>query len=161
MDLSLNDALIVEGSKIVQRSIGIRKGRIEKIGLHRIRASKEIDCFGKIVMPGLIDMHVHFREPGLTHKEDWGSGSRAALAGGITTVFDMPNTNPQTTTMGRLREKIGIASRKSFCNFGIHFGATAENIGENPVNIPKTAIAYAVVFFLLKLWIPNCHLRAS
>ena len=123
MDLALNNALILENRKVVERSIGISGGKISKISRHHIRAAREIDCFGKLVLPGLIDVHVHFREPGMTWKEDWGSGSRAAIAGGITTVFDMPNTKPQTTTFRTLKQKIKLAKKKSYCNFGIHFGA--------------------------------------
>ena len=130
MDLALNNALILENRKVVERSIGISGGKISKISRHHIRAAKEIDCFGKLVLPGLIDVHVHFREPGMTWKEDWGSGSRAAIAGGITTVFDMPNTKPQTTTFRALKQKIKLAKKKSYCNFGIHFGATGGNVGE-------------------------------
>jgi dihydroorotase len=130
MDLALNNALILENRKVVERSIGISGGKIREVSLHHIKAKKEIDCFGKLLLPGLIDVHVHFREPGFTYKEDWASGSRAALAGGITTVFDMPNTRPQTTTVKALAQKIKLARKKSYCNFGMHFGATAENINE-------------------------------
>ena len=130
MDIALNNALILENRKVVERSIGISNGKIRKISTHRIKAAREIDCFGKLLLSGLIDVHVHFREPGFIHKEGWNSGSRAAVAGGITSVFDMPNTRPQTTTLKALSQKIKLAKKKSYCNFGIHFGATGENIAE-------------------------------
>src|SRR3989344_7922311 len=130
MDLALNNALILQNRKVVERSIGISGGKISRVSRHPIKAARSIDCFGKFLLPGLIDVHVHFRDPGLTNKEDWASGSRAAVAGGVTTVFDMPNTKPQTTTAKTLEQKIRLAKKKSYCNCGIHFGATADNIGE-------------------------------
>ena len=92
---------------------------------------KEIlDCTGKWVLPGLIDCHVHFRVPGAEHKEDWKTGSIAAAHGGITTVMDMPNTNPPTTTIGALEQKTAIAQRDSVVRFALHFGASNGNISE-------------------------------
>ena len=76
-----------------------------------------IDATGCFVLPGVIDSHVHFREPGLTEKADIESESRAAAAGGVTTFFDMPNTNPQTTTLEALEQKFELASRKSHVNY--------------------------------------------
>ncbi|MCK4883664.1 MAG: dihydroorotase, partial [Candidatus Diapherotrites archaeon] len=81
----------------------------------------------KVLLPGMIDTHVHFRVPGGEHKEDWTTGSCAAAAGGVTTVLDMPNTNPPTTTVDRLKEKRDIASSKSIVDFGFHFGAEFGN----------------------------------
>jgi len=92
--------------------------------------AEEIDCTGKYVLPGVIDAHVHFRSPGHEEKEDWESGSRAALMGGVTTVFDMPNTNPQTTTLDALEEKRALAKAKSLVNFGLFFGGTGRNLEE-------------------------------
>ncbi|MBQ2950055.1 MAG: dihydroorotase [Prevotella sp.] len=90
---------------------------------------KVIDASGCYVLPGVIDDHVHFREPGLTAKADIDSESCAAAAGGVTSYFDMPNTNPQTTTVEALEEKFEIASRKSHVNYSFFFGATNENVG--------------------------------
>ncbi len=89
-----------------------------------------IDCKGQWILPGAIDPHVHFRTPGGEHKEDWKTGSKAAVAGGITTVLDMPNTNPPTTTSERLNEKRKIAKANSLCNFGFYFGASINNLDE-------------------------------
>ncbi len=87
-----------------------------------------IDAKDCILLPGVIDTHVHFREPGLTHKADFDSESRAAAAGGVTTVFDMPNTLPQTTTLEAWEEKCAIAESKCLVNYGIFFGATHDNV---------------------------------
>lgn len=87
-----------------------------------------IDASGCFVMPGVIDDHVHFREPGLTVKADIDSESRAAAAGGVTTYFDMPNTIPQTTTLEALEEKFAIAAQKSHVNYSFFFGATNDNV---------------------------------
>ncbi len=85
---------------------------------------------GKVLIPGLIDCHVHFRDPGSPEKEDWTTGSAAALAGGITTVLDMPNTNPATITVEALEAKRAVAKAKSLVNFGLFFGATKDNLDE-------------------------------
>ncbi len=99
----------------------------------------EIDATGLLLIPGVIDDQVHFREPGLTHKGDIYSESRAAVAGGITSYFEMPNTKPQTTTIDLLEEKYNIASEKSFANYSFLMGVTNDNIDElkhvNPRNV--------------------------
>lgn len=92
-----------------------------------IPVDESIDGRGAYILPGIIDTHVHFRDPGLTHKGDFCSESRAAAAGGVTTVFDMPNCQPQTTTIEALDEKRRIAAAKSVVNYGFLFGATAGN----------------------------------
>ncbi len=89
-----------------------------------------IDAENKFVLPGVIDEHVHFREPGLTHKADFETESRAAIAGGVTSFMDMPNVNPQTTTNQLLNERIELASEKSLANFAFYLGATNNNIDE-------------------------------
>ena len=106
-----------------------------------MQAKEVIDAKGKIVIPGIIDPHVHIREPGLTHKEDFQSGSRAAAKGGITTFLDMPNTMPPTTNAERLEEKRRLA-RKSVVNYGFHFGSTLDNLDEikNAKNIASVKI---------------------
>ena len=104
----------------------IKAGIIAKIGKHR-DVGKVIDCQGLVLLPGLIDGHVHFRTPGFEYKEDWLTGSRAAAKGGVTAVLDMPNTNPATVDYKALEQKRKLA-QKSLVNFGFHFGATGENI---------------------------------
>jgi len=91
---------------------------------------EKIDGTGKILMPGLFDPHVHFRDPGLTTKEDFLTGTSAAVAGGVTTVFDMPNTIPPATTVAILDEKKNILSKKALCNFGLFIAAGKNNIDE-------------------------------
>jgi len=94
---------------------------------------KIVDASGCFVLPGIIDDHVHFREPGLTEKADIDTESRAAAAGGVTTYFDMPNTVPQTTTLEALDEKFSIAARKSHVNYSFFFGATNDNVDLFPL----------------------------
>ncbi len=92
--------------------------------------TKIIDAKGLLLLPGIIDDQVHFREPGLTHKGDIYSESRAAVAGGVTSFMDMPNTNPQTVTIDILNEKYIIGSENSFTNYSFYLGATNTNIDE-------------------------------
>lgn len=91
---------------------------------------EEIDIEGKILMAGGIDAHVHFREPGMTHKADIGSESRAALLGGITSFIDMPNNNPPAITIGQIENKLAAAKGRSYANFGFHIGASNSNAAE-------------------------------
>ncbi|MCX7997035.1 MAG: dihydroorotase [Patescibacteria group bacterium] len=95
-----------------------------------VRADREIDCEGKLIFPGMIDTHVHFRDPGLTAKGDALTESRAAVAGGVTTVCDMPNTVPNTTSLALVKQKQAIYAKKCLCNFGIYIGATRDNLDE-------------------------------
>lgn len=114
-----------------RRDIGVRDGRIEAIGAIDGRLAGEvIDCKGLHVLPGVIDSQVHFREPGLEHKEDLESGSRAAVLGGVTTVFEMPNTNPLTTDADRLADKIQRGTDRMHCDFAFWVGGTHENAGD-------------------------------
>lgn len=87
-----------------------------------------IDASGCFVLPGVIDDHVHFREPGLTRKADIESESRAAAFGGVTSYFEMPNTNPQTTTLEALEDKFALGAQKSHVNYSFFFGATNDNV---------------------------------
>ena len=102
--------------------LAIEDGKIAKISKSAIEGEKEIDLKGQIVLPGLIDPHVHFRDPGLTYKEDFRTGSMAAANGGFTFVMDMPNTVPKTNTYDAFKEKQKIAESKSVVNFGLHAG---------------------------------------
>lgn len=136
--------IVNEGSRY-KADIILNNDRIEEIikdGSSTDAAAFEniIDAEGCIVMPGVIDTHVHFREPGLTHKADMESESRAAAFGGVTSVFEMPNTKPQTTTIEALEEKRVIAREKMHINYSFFPGATNDNIEElkrmNPTTIP-------------------------
>lgn len=115
--------------RLEDKNILVVNGRISKITSKLPKAKKTLNAKGNIIIPGLIDCHVHFREPGLTHKGDFLTESRAAAKGGITTVLDMPNTIPPTITAKNLEEKRKLA-RKSVVNYGFHFGSTLENLQE-------------------------------
>ncbi len=129
MSWLIKNCRLLHENKSVSKNICIDDGKIAEISASKKKADKTIDAQNNFVIPGLIDSHVHFREPGFSHKEDWLSGSRAAAAGGITTVLDMPNTNPATTTLRNLVQKRKIAA-KSIVNYGFHFGASKTNLDE-------------------------------
>ena len=100
-------------------------------------STQVIDATGKYLIPGIIDEHVHFREPGLTHKADIYTESRAAVAGGVTSFMDMPNTIPQTTTQELLQQKFDFAAEKSLANYSFYLGATNDNLDEIMKTDPK------------------------
>ena len=129
MSILIKNGKIYINGALIKKNIFIKDHKIIKITSQNLKADKTIDAKNKIIIPGLIDGHVHFREPGQTHKEDFLTGSMAAAAGGITTILDMPNTNPPTTNLQRLDEKRKLA-RKSIVNYGFHFGSTNNNIAE-------------------------------
>lgn len=132
--LLIKNCKVLINGEFLERNILIDddKGKIAKIAVaaELKTADEVIEASGKYALPGLIDIHVHFREPGMTHKEDFLTGSRAAAAGGVTTVFDMPNTKPATTTVALLNEKRKIAAAKCLVNYGLYLGATINNINE-------------------------------
>lgn len=126
----INGATIVnEGSQITGNLL-IENGIISKISLHEIESQDAvvIDAKGLLLLPGVIDDQVHFREPGLTHKGDIASESRAAVAGGVTSFMEMPNTKPATITEELLEAKFEIAARTSFANYSFYIGATNDNL---------------------------------
>ncbi len=115
------------------RDVAVTNGMIVGIGdLSRWSAGKRVDCRGLHVLPGVIDSQVHFREPGLTHKEDLETGSRGAVLGGVTSVFEMPNTNPLTTTAETLGEKVRLGMHRMHCDFAFWVGGTHENAKDVP-----------------------------
>lgn len=124
-DLVLKNLKLLDYSGEV--SLAIEDGKIAKISKSSIEGDKEIDLKGQLVLPGLIDPHVHFRDPGLTYKEDFRTGSMAAAHGGFTFVMDMPNTVPKTNTYDAFKEKLKIAQSKSVVNFGLHAGYSTLN----------------------------------
>tara|TARA_A100001011_G_scaffold400823_1_gene519412 strand:- start:570 stop:1901 length:1332 start_codon:yes stop_codon:yes gene_type:complete len=138
----INGKLVNEG-EISQQDLLIEGNRIAQIGNHikTYENVKVIDASGKYIIPGLIDDQVHFREPGLTHKASIASESKAALAGGITSFLEMPNTNPQTTTIKEWDLKNEIASKSSFANYGFMFGGTNDNLDQIIALDPKTVPA--------------------
>ncbi len=132
MKIILQNANIVNEGKISKNDLLINDDIIEKISDNIIPIGNEklIDIKGCFLLPGIIDDQVHFREPGLTHKGSIYSESKAAVAGGITSFFEMPNTNPQTTTIQKLNQKFETASKNSFANYSFMFGGTNKNFSE-------------------------------
>lgn len=130
--------LILKGGTVVNhdgegvRDLGIRAGKIAAIGDVAGSARETIDCRGLHMLPGVIDTQVHFREPGPTHKEDLESGSRSAVMGGVTGVFEMPNTDPPTTTAEALADKVKRARGRMHCDFAFYVGGTRDNIKQLP-----------------------------
>ncbi len=126
----IKNARMVNDAQILDGDLLIRDGRIEQVSSEIAvpDRAKILDADGKVLMPGMIDDQVHFREPGATHKGDIASESSAAIAGGITSFMEMPNTAPQTTTLEALEQKYVLAAEKSLANFSFYLGATNDNI---------------------------------
>lgn len=132
-DLVLKGGVLVNHDGAGRRDVGVANGRIAAIGdLSAASAGQIIDCAGLHVVPGVIDSQVHFREPGLTHKEDLETGSRAAVLGGVTAVFEMPNTNPLTTDAATLADKVKRGLHRMHCDFAFWVGGTHENANDVP-----------------------------
>lgn len=127
MDYIIKNGIVVNEGAMEQRDLFVHDGRLVESSA-TLRAPQEFEADGCYVLPGVIDTHVHFRDPGFPAKADFATESRAALAGGVTSVIDMPNTNPQTTTLEFLEEKEQMAARKSAVNYGFMLGATNDNI---------------------------------
>ena len=134
--MSDNFSLIIKNGncyiqgKFQKIDLGLSGNKISKIGKLDNSNTKSIDAEGKIVLPGVIDTQVHFREPGANNAENLESGSRAAVAGGVTSVFEMPNTNPPTSTFEEYNKKLEAAKNRMFCNYAFYFGATPNNMKE-------------------------------
>lgn len=129
----IKNARIVNEGKIFSGDILIENNFIKEVGPSISAKSSDVHVFDaedNYVLPGVIDDQVHFREPGLTHKADIESESKAAVAGGITSFIEMPNTNPQTTTIEKLEEKFDIAAKTSWANYSFMFGGTNDNLNE-------------------------------
>ncbi len=127
----IKNAKIINEGQILEKDILISGDFIEKIADNISDANATIiDAAGNYIMPGIIDDQVHFREPGLTHKGNIASESKAAIAGGITTFMEQPNTNPQTTTISKLEEKFNLAAQTSYANYSFLFGGTNDNLEE-------------------------------
>ena len=129
------DLIIKNGSSYIdgelkELNIGIKDSKIVEIGKIVTETKHILDATNLIVLPGCIDTQVHFREPGSTDAEDLNSGSRAAIAGGITSVFEMPNTNPPTSSKKEFYNKLNLAKNRMYCNYAFYFGATPDNYKE-------------------------------
>lgn len=132
MNILIKNAFVVNEGQIIQQDLRVKGDQIHQIGsgLTPLEGEEIIEAKGKYLLPGLIDDQVHFREPGLTHKANIYSESRAAVAGGITSFIEMPNTIPQTTTIEKLDEKFAIAKENSLANYSFMFGGTNDNFEE-------------------------------
>lgn len=130
-DLLITGGTVVSGEASIAADVAVKDGLVMAVGAPgTLPAGVEIlDASGQFVLPGAIDVHVHFREPGYTHKEDWESGTAAAAMGGTTTVFEMPNTHPPTRSVTELRQK-QEAARKAYVDYGIYGLLAEDNIGE-------------------------------
>ena len=129
------DLIIKNGSCYIDKDlknhdIAIKDGKIIEIGKINNETKEIFDAKGLIVLPGCIDTQTHFREPGSTDTEDLHSGSRAAIVGGITSVFEMPNTNPPTSNKLEFQKKLDLAKNRMYCNYAFYFGATPDNAAE-------------------------------
>lgn len=137
--------LVIEGnvyyqSRLTKCCVGIDEGKIVQVK-KVLKGDTHLDFGDKLVLPAGIDVHVHFREPGFTHKEDFQTGSMSAAFGGIATVLDMPNTKPPTITPKAINAKIEIGRKKSFVDFGIYGGAV---VGESVKQSASLCTAFKV-----------------
>jgi dihydroorotase len=129
-DLLIRGGIAATPGGVAQADIGVRGGRIASIGsLAGARAGEIFEAKGLHILPGVIDTQVHFREPGNEHKEDLETGSLAAVLGGVTGVFEMPNTNPPTTTRAAIEDKLARARGRMHCDYAFYAGATPANVG--------------------------------
>lgn len=134
MNYYIKNATLVNEGQSFLANVFVSEGKIAKIVAEGepfdCGSATVVDATGKHLIPGIIDEHVHFREPGLTHKADLYTESRAAVAGGVTSFMDMPNTLPQTTTQELLEQKFALAAEKSLANYSFYLGATNDNLAE-------------------------------
>jgi dihydroorotase len=142
-ELIVHNGTLVTSRSTYPADIAIDDGRFVEVAapgeLQSRPADQEYDASGQYVLPGVIDDHVHFREPGLEYKEDWHSGSRAAVMGGVTTVLEMPNTQPNTSTADYVRQKRQLAEDKAYCDFGL-YGLLAQDNLEHLVPMAEVGV---------------------
>ncbi len=129
-DLVIRNAFLTTSQHQEIGDLAIKDGKIAEMGAVAGSAEREINARGLTLIPGLIDTQVHFREPGLEHKEDLESGTRAAILGGVTSIFEMPNTDPNTTSRETLEDKLNRARERAWCDYSFFIGATTENIAQ-------------------------------
>ena len=130
LDLIIKNGQCFLNGKLEDKDIAVKDGKISKIGQISGETKEVYDAKNQIILPGCIDTQTHFREPGSTDTEDLNSGSRAAVAGGITAVFEMPNTNPPTSNLKEFQRKLDLAKNRMYCNYAFYFGATAGNVSQ-------------------------------
>ena len=141
MSLVIKGGTVFLGERYQRKDILIEDGKIAAVGM-RLSGDERIEAKDMLVLPGLIDPHVHLREPGSTHKEDFTTGGRAAIVGGFTTVIDMPNNPVPTITKERLEEKRKLAKKKAICDVRFHFGGTDDNFEEVKRANPRSLKLY-------------------
>jgi dihydroorotase-like cyclic amidohydrolase len=129
-DAIIRGGTIVQSSGRIRADLAIRDGAVAAIGTDLGQATEEIDAGGLHVFPGLIDVHVHFREPGLDYKEDFATGTASAAVGGVTTVHDMPNTVPAVRSAQVFRDKLSLVSPKARVDFGLYGVILPDNESE-------------------------------
>src|SRR5258707_10575344 len=142
-DLVIHSGLVVSPDSVIEASVAIKDGRVIAVGDDAVmpQAAETLDARGLHVLPGAIDDHVHFRDPGYPHKEDFASGTAAAAFGGVTTVFDMPNTLPPTGTPDILADKLKMAAAKAHVDFGL-YALLGEDTIEHVPELAKSAIGF-------------------
>ena len=143
-DLVINNGKIVSPDAVIEASVAVKDGLILAVGAREAmpEAKETLDANGLHVLPGVIDVHVHFRDPGYPHKEDWESGTAAAAFGGVTTVFDMPNTIPPTGTAEILAAKHAIAASKAHVDFGLYGLLGEDTIANVPALVEGGVIGF-------------------
>jgi dihydroorotase-like cyclic amidohydrolase len=143
-DLLIINGRLVTPKGISNSGIAIKKGKIVSIAKssNLPPSDKKIDAHNNFVIPGVIDGHVHFWDPGYTYREDWQSGTMSAASGGVTTVIDMPTTSPPTITPEAFRDKRKIAQKKAVVDFALHAGATPQTINHIPKLIKEGATSF-------------------
>ncbi len=131
IDLLIKNGSCFVDNKLQKVDLAVSNSKIQEIGnLKNLKAKETIDAEGLTVLPGVIDTQVHFREPGSTDVEDLESGSKAAVLGGVTSVFEMPNTNPPTSNQTEFNKKLNLAKNRMFSNYAFYFGATPQNMDD-------------------------------
>ena len=130
LDLIIKNGKCYIDKDLKDQDIAIKEGKIIEIGKINKEAKEILDAKDLLVLPGCMDTQTHFREPGSTDTEDLHTGSRAAIVGGITSVFEMPNTNPPTANKKEFQRKLDLAKNRMYCNYGFYFGATPDNANE-------------------------------
>jgi dihydroorotase len=148
-DIFIRNATVINEGRQFTGYVIISGQMIKTVGEGDIEVPADcdvVDATGLLLLPGVIDCHVHFREPGITHKADLSSESRAAVAGGVTSFFEMPNTQPQTVTLELLEQKMALAAEKSLANYSFFLGASNDNIQEI-VNADPHTVCGVKVFF--------------
>jgi allantoinase len=139
-DLVVRGGTIVTPQRLIRADLAVLGGTVAAVGVGLAKGGNEVDATARYVLPGVIDAHVHFREPGMVYKEDFGTGSRSAAVGGVTTVFDMPNTVPPVATLDIFEHKLASVAPKAHVDFGLYGMLGQDNADE----IPKLAGAGAI-----------------